>query len=56
MTNVLLISICIMVLITMISSIIGLTVITKYTNEKQTVLKTIKVLGIILLVVGLIII
>lgn len=55
-SNILLVSVCVMVLITMISSIIGLIVLTKYTKEKETVLKSLKVTGIILLIIGVIII
>ena len=55
MINVLLISICVMVLITMISSIIGLVVITKYTKSEKIVGKVLKIAGLSLLVLMVII-
>ena len=56
MANILLVFICVMVLITMVVSVIGLIILTKHTKEKKTVLRALKVTGIILLIIGIIII
>lgn len=56
MANILLVFICVMVLITMVVSVIGLIILTKHTKEKKTVLRALKVTGIILLIIGVIII
>ena len=51
MTNVLLISICIMVLITMVMSIISTVIITKYTKSEKIVTKVLKIVGIVFAVI-----
>ena len=51
MTNVLLISICVMVLITMVMSIISTVIITKYTKSEKVVTKVLKIVGVVFAVV-----
>ena len=50
MINVLIIAICFMSLITVISSVVGTVILTKYTKSEKIVGKVLKIIGIILLI------
>ena len=50
MINVLIIAICVMSLITVISSVVGTVILTKYTKSEKIVGKVLKIIGIILLI------
>lgn len=51
MINVLIIAICVMSLITVISSVVGTVILTKYTKSEKIVGKVLKIIGIILLII-----
>lgn len=51
MIDVLIIAICVMSLITVISSVVGTVILTKYTKSEKIVGKVLKIIGIILLII-----